>query len=265
MLPTRGGRLLSRPADFGAGRALVIPAAGIGSRLRSTLPKVLVPVAGRPMIDWLVELYAPWVERFVIIANPTFRTALSEHVAGLGVPAAVLEQETPTGMLDAILIARAAIEASSVQHVWITWCDQVGIHPRTVERLAHHSEANQTAAIVMPTCMREQPYIHMQRGADNRIVRVLHRREGDVMPGLGESDMGLFSLARRAFVDDLHRFAGAASIGEGTGERNFLPFIPWAETRGGVVTYACEDELESTGVNTPEELALLERHLRRRS
>ena len=85
------------------------------------------------------------------------------------------------------------------------------------------------------------------------------------MPRLGESDMGLFSLGRRAFVDDLHGFAGAASIGEGTGERNFLPFIPWAETRGGVVTYACEDELESTGVNTPEELALVERYLRRRS
>jgi len=216
------------------------------------------------MIDWLVELYAPWVERFVIIASPTFRTAVSDHVARLSVPASVLEQATPTGMLDAILIARPAIEASGVQHVWITWCDQIGIHPLTVERLARLSEASPASAIVMPTCTREQPYIHLQRGSDNRIVRVLHRREGDPMPPVGESDMGLFSLARRAFVDDLHSFASAASIGSGTGERNFLPFIPWAETCGGVVTYACEDETESTGVNTPEELALVERYLQRR-
>jgi bifunctional N-acetylglucosamine-1-phosphate-uridyltransferase/glucosamine-1-phosphate-acetyltransferase GlmU-like protein len=228
------------------------------------LPKVLVQVAGRPMIDWLVSLYAPWVERFVIVASPKFRTAVSEHVARLGVPAAVLEQETPTGMLDAILIARPAIEASGVEHVWITWCDQVGIHPLTVERLARLSEANPAAAIVMPTCTREQPYIHLHRGADNRIVRVLHRREGDAMPLIGDSDMGLFSLSRRAFVDDLHSFASAASIGSGTGERNFLPFIPWAESRGGVLTYPCEDETESIGVNTPDELALVERYLQRR-
>lgn len=217
------------------------------------------------MIDWLVDLYSPWVERFIIIASPKFRTAVSEHVARLGVPTAVLEQETPTGMLDAILVARSAIEASPVQHVWITWCDQVGIHPRTVERLAALSEANASAAMVMPTCTRERPYIHLQRGTDNRIVRILHRREGDAMPLVGESDMGLFSLGRRAFVDDLYHFASAASIGSGTGERNFLPFIPWAETRGGVVTYACEDETESTGVNTPEELALIERYLQHRS
>ena len=100
--PKRGGRPLSRPADFGSGRALVIPAAGAGSRLRSTLPKVLVPIAGRPMIDWLVSLYSPWVERFVIVASPKFRTAVSEHVARLGVPAAVLEQEAPTGMTRSI-------------------------------------------------------------------------------------------------------------------------------------------------------------------
>jgi len=84
------------------------------------------------------------------------------------------------------------------------------------------------------------------------------------MPLIGDSDMGLFSLSRRAFVDDLHSFASAASIGSGTGERNFLPFIPWAESRGGVLTYPCEDETESIGVNTPDELALVERYLQRR-
>ena len=77
--------------------------------------------------------------------------------------------------------------------------------------------------------------------------------------------MGLFSLSRRAFVDDLHAFATAASLGEATGERNFLPFIPWAEARGGVRTYPCVDEQESTGVNTPEELALIEQYLQTRT
>ncbi|HUR35513.1 MAG TPA: NTP transferase domain-containing protein [Vicinamibacterales bacterium] len=244
---------------------LVIPAAGLGSRLRSPLPKVLVPVLGRPMIDWLVELYRPCVERFVVVVNPASRTLVSEHLSRLAAPATVVVQESPTGMLDALLIARPIVEAGVAQQVWISWCDQVGVHPRTVARLADESVTAPNAALVMPTCARSEPYIHLERGPGNRIVRVLQRREGDRMPAVGESDMGLFSLSRRAFLDDLHAFASAASTGEATGERNFLPFIPWADARGGVRTFPCVDEQESIGVNTPDELSTIERYLQARA
>lgn len=237
----------------------------MGSRLRSTLPKVLVPVLGRPMLDWLVELYEPWVERLIVIANPASRSLVSEHLSKLAVPSTVMVQESPTGMLDAILVARPIVEASAAEQVWITWCDQIGVHPRTVETLAQLSDSSPSAAIVMPTCTREEPYIHLQRGLDGRIARVLHRREGDAMPTVGESDMGLFSLSKRAFVTDLYDYAAAAAIGEGTGERNFLPFIPWVEPRGGVVTFPCVEPQESTGVNTREELEFIEQYLQSRS
>jgi len=237
----------------------------MGSLLRSALPKVLVPVLGRPMIDWLLELYLPWIQHVVVVAHPQSRTALSEHLAMKAVPATVVVQEAPTGMLDAILLARPVVEASPAAHVWITWCDQVGVHPRTVERLAELSAAHADAPIVMPTCTTASPYIHLQRGTDQRIVRVLHRREGDAMPAVGESDMGLFSLSRRAFVDDLMDFATGAGTGEETGERNFLPFIPFADARGGVVTFPCVDREESVGVNTPEDLAAVERYLQARA
>jgi bifunctional UDP-N-acetylglucosamine pyrophosphorylase/glucosamine-1-phosphate N-acetyltransferase len=248
-----------------AGRVLVIPAAGRGSRLGSDLPKALVSVAGRPMLDWLIDLHSPHVERFIVVANAMSRTSVSEHLARVGAPSTVLVQETPTGMLDAILLARPIVEASAAGHVWITWCDQIAVHPQTVERLAALSDANPSSAIVMPTCTRLNPYIHLQRGASNRIATVLQRREGDMMPMIGEGDVGLFSLSHRAFVEDLHDYADSASVGESTGERNFLPFIPWAEARGGVLTYPCVDEREAIGVNTPEELSLIEAYLRTRA
>lgn len=237
----------------------------MGSRLRSALPKVLVPVLGRPMLDWIIELYAPWVDQAVIVANPASRAMVSEHLATLPIPASVLVQDAPTGMLDAILTARSVVAASEATQIWITWCDQVGVHPDTVARLAALSEAHPDAAMVMPTCTRPEPYIHLQRDPGGRITEVLHRREGDHMPPVGESDMGVFGLSRRAFVDDLFRFANAAALGAGTGERNFLPFIPWADARGGVVTYPCTEPEESTGVNTPDELAFLEHYLQSRT
>ena len=35
--------------------AVIILAAGQGKRMQSSLPKPLVPVLGRPIIDWLLE------------------------------------------------------------------------------------------------------------------------------------------------------------------------------------------------------------------
>ncbi len=244
---------------------LVIPAAGTGSRLKSTLPKVLVPVLGRAMLDWLIDLYEPYVSSVVVVTNPAAQPLVTRHLAARGVSASVVVQEQPTGMLDAITIAQPAVAAGSATHVWVTWCDQVGVHPVTVAQLADRAKADPSAAIVMPTCTRPDPYIHLLRGAGNRITRVLHRREGDAMPAIGESDMGLFSLSRRAFLDDLSGYATVLAVGEGTGERNFLPFIPWVDTRGGVLTFPCVDVQESTGVNTPEELAFIEHYLRSRS
>ncbi len=60
-------------------------------------------------------------------------------------------------------------------------------------------------------------------------------------------------------------FAAAPGTGTATGERNFLPFIPWASARGGVVTFPCTDPSEAIGVNTPDDLEVVERTLRQRA
>ena len=60
---------------------MIIPAAGRGSRLQSSMPKVLYPVAGRPMIDYLLELYAPFVDRFVLVLHPSFAEEVERHCA----------------------------------------------------------------------------------------------------------------------------------------------------------------------------------------
>src|SRR6185436_14235559 len=51
-------------------RLLIIPAAGLGSRLGASKPKPLVEVNGRAMLDHLGDRYAPFVARIVVIAHP---------------------------------------------------------------------------------------------------------------------------------------------------------------------------------------------------
>ena len=62
------------------------------------------------------------------------------------------------------------------------------------------------------------------------------------MPPVGESDMGLFALSAEAWTDLLPEYAGSvAAPSHVTGERNFLPFIPWVATRRQVVTFPATD------------------------
>jgi bifunctional UDP-N-acetylglucosamine pyrophosphorylase/glucosamine-1-phosphate N-acetyltransferase len=243
-------------------RLLIIPAAGLGSRLGAHTPKLLAPVNGRPMLDHLLAMYAA-VDRVALVVHPGARAAVHQALAKSSAVVTLCVQDTPTGMLDAILLARSAVEAGRPRRVWITWCDQVAIHPITIERLVDADESDPLVAL--PTCVRDSPYVHFARDPSGRIVRVLHRREGDAVPAAGESDAGLFSLSLHAYLELLPDFAAAPGAGSHTGERNFLPFIPWAAQRGSVVTFPCVEAAESIGVNTPEDLAAVERTLRTRA
>jgi bifunctional UDP-N-acetylglucosamine pyrophosphorylase/glucosamine-1-phosphate N-acetyltransferase len=244
-------------------RLLIIPAAGRGSRLGGGTPKPLVRVNGRPMLDHLADLYGALVDHIVLIAHPSFAPDIRAWADAHG-RVSVAEQEAPTGMLDAILLAGPAITERRPDVVWITWADQVGVLPATVARLAEVSAATPAPALALPTVRRRDPYTHFARDARGRLSRFLQRREGDPMPEEGESDMGLFSLTRPTFETDLHEYARGVQPGTGTGERNFVPFVPWLAQRREVVTFPCTHPTEAIGINTPEELRVIEDWLRTR-
>ncbi len=213
------------------------------------------------MLAWLIALYRPWVSGVIVVAHPATREAIQEVVEICDLPCAVAVQAEPTGMLDAVVLGCEAAARWSPERIWITWCDQVAVHPDTVARLA---DREGESSVALPLITRDSPYIHFDRGADGRIVAVRQRREGHVMPARGDSDIGLFSLSAHAATIDLPVFATRATADAATGERNFLPFIPHAAAHGVVVTIPATEDIEAVGVNTPEELARVDAHLKAR-
>src|SRR5919109_4555623 len=71
--PTTRGSVIHRSGSAGGGSALmvVVLAAGKGVRMRSRIPKVLHPVAGRPMLLWAIAAARPLApQRTLVVTNP---------------------------------------------------------------------------------------------------------------------------------------------------------------------------------------------------
>lgn len=219
------------------------------------------------MIDHLFDLYRSVARRFVLVVHPSAEALVKAHCDAVAPNLEVeyTRQSEPTGMLDALLVAADAARRLEPDRVWITWCDQIGVHPDTIATLQRLSNEQPDTPIVLPTARQENPYIHFERDEDGRIIGIRQRREGDAMPAVGESDMGLFSLSHDSYFQWLPRFGLEATRASATRERNFLPFVPWLVKKGHrVYTFPCTDDMEAIGVNTPDDRLRLERYLSER-
>jgi bifunctional UDP-N-acetylglucosamine pyrophosphorylase / glucosamine-1-phosphate N-acetyltransferase len=240
----------------------VVPAAGRGSRLGYEGPKILYPVAGKPILHWLCELLSPFCARLVFVVSPAAEQAVRLALAQLAPRAdwtTVLQPE-PVGMADAVERGLAAVDSA---YTLVIWGDQVAVHPRSVETAVRISQGPLRPDALVPTLLRANPYIHFQRDSSGRITEVLQAREGDAMPAHGESDSGLFLFRTGILRERLTALcANLEGTGRRTGELNLLPIVPFMSRAGDVVIAArVVSAEESTGVNTEEEASLVAAHL----
>ncbi len=92
----------------------VIPCGGQGTRIAAVargLPKELLPVAGKPLLEWtLEEAAAAGLTRAVVVSSPDKAPALEAHVTAhppAGLTTTIVLQPHARGLGDAITCARA--------------------------------------------------------------------------------------------------------------------------------------------------------------
>lgn len=231
----------------------LIPAAGRGSRLELPGPKILAPL-GPDATVWshLHARLAPHVDHVHVVLSPEGRAPFER---GLGVARDVSTsvQETPTGMGDAIFGARDALAA--YDDVLIVWGDQAGLAEDTVVRTLAAHRAGAAPRLTIPLVTLDAPYVAYQV-EDGRLVRVLESREGDTCGARGRSDVGVFCASTRGLAEAWDEYACEAPPGRATGERNFLPFLPFLVARGFAFTAVdVRDPDEARGLNTAADLA----------
>jgi HAD superfamily hydrolase (TIGR01509 family) len=241
----------------------VVPAAGRGSRLGFHRPKILFPVAGRLILDWLLDFLVPNCASLVFVVSPD---GVDEVIGELErrIPGRfeTVVQQHPTGMADAVALGLTAVRT---QHVAIVWGDQVGLCADSVETCLALHQGPLDPVATCPTVIRTSPYIHFDRDDRGRLTGVLQAREGDTMPETGESDAGFFCFRADALRQLLPSArADGVLLGRRTAEFNFLPIIPRAaHVNGGahVLTPRHVRVGETVGINSAADVATSEQFL----
>ena len=230
--------------------SLVVPAAGLGSRLGFDGPKALAPLLGASLLSYVLRAAEPSVDDLVLIVRPGDEDRFAAEVAGIGWPRphAVVTQERPTGSADAVSIGLEAVRGPSCL---VLWADQVGVNPATI-RAVTGGLRQRPKALLLPYVEVERPYVWLELDASGGVRRVGRQRDGDPSPAVGCADLGLFGLpaeeTRAAITEE---FSGSAT---GPRERDFVYVLPRLSKMCEVEAMPVDDPGEAVAVNTPDDL-----------
>jgi bifunctional UDP-N-acetylglucosamine pyrophosphorylase/glucosamine-1-phosphate N-acetyltransferase len=238
----------------------VIPAAGRGSRLGLEFPKILAPICDNTtIIDVMLNKLLRHVDAVNIIVSPTGFKYVTDHLISRNYPIDRISlsiQDSPSGMGDAIFCGYDTW--AKYEKIFVIWGDQVFLSDDTITKGIKNSLHSD---LLVPLAMVNSPYV--QYILDDGVIKdILQSREGDKTALHGLSDIGAFILQVKGLKEEWEKYLFSASLGNITGELNFLPFIKQLSTLSSwrFSTFFVDDAREARGVNTPEDLLFFQNH-----
>jgi bifunctional UDP-N-acetylglucosamine pyrophosphorylase/glucosamine-1-phosphate N-acetyltransferase len=226
--------------------AVLIAAAGAGTRAGLPYPKTLHPVGGRPILGRVLDVVGRYDRHPTIIVSPHGRVPIARFLADEATAAHLVEQAAPTGMGDAVLAFERSPAAADVDLVMLVWGDLPYLSGDTIAAtIAHHLQT--AATLTFPSAQVERAYTIVSRAADGGVTALEETRMLGVEPRAGERDIGMFVFRAAPVLAALR--ASAAEHDPSRGEHGFLQVVRRLAAAG--------HRIEALPIATPRELVSL--------
>jgi UDP-N-acetylglucosamine diphosphorylase/glucosamine-1-phosphate N-acetyltransferase len=132
----------------------IVMAAGKGTRMKSDLPKVLFPVGGRPMVEYVLDALAEvGVERIVVVVG--YRADLVRQTLASLRGVEFVEQSPQLGTGHAVMVCRQALAGHSGPILILTG-DTPLVQPATLRAMFEDFRRTRPACL-MGTATKENP------------------------------------------------------------------------------------------------------------
>lgn len=248
------------PTNFSMNqRVAIVLAAGKGTRMKSELPKVLVEVCGRPMIEYVLDaLDYTGVDRVLVVVG--YRSDLVRQRLAGRPKVEFVEQTEQLGTGHAVMVCREAL-AGHEGAVLIVTGDSPLAQPDSLGRLLEEFDRERPACL-LGTAHKENPLglgriVRDARGEFERIVE--EKDASDDQRRITEVNMScyVFNCSDLLFTLDHIRPANRQS-------EYYLTDCPGVLKAAGRTVRALPvlKPIEALSINTREELAAVETVIR---
>ena len=220
--------------------------AGLGTRMKSALPKHLHPILGRRIVDWvLATAHELELGSLVVVASPT--------TAGLFPGLDVAVQERPLGTGDAVRSARELLEGR-VDEILVLSGDTPLLTSALLKQLIETHRQDKAAATVLSFCPADvRSYGRVLRDENGRVSAIVEA--GDASPEeLAEREVNssIYVFAAEKLWPALERLEPANA----QGEFYLTDAIRLLVTDGELASaHVAGDPIEAEGINTRLEMA----------
>ncbi len=234
----------------------VILAAGLGTRMKSSQPKVLHPLGGQPLILWAVEACrAATGKDPVIVIGPEgdeIRTLLGDGCR-------FVEQTERLGTGHAVRQTEDLLKGNA-EVVLVTNADMPLIRPESLERLVQAQEKHQgPLTMLIGESPQARGFGRVERDPGGRILGVVEEAHADEQQRkITELNLGAYAFDAQWLWSNLKEVALSPK-----GEYYLTDMVALAVNQGlEVASVPFEHESELVGINTRAHLAEAEAALR---
>ncbi len=247
--------------------AAIVLAAGEGTRMRSSIPKVLHPLCGRPMVLHVVDALAELpLQRIVIVVGygaERVTKTLQERLV-TEVPVEFVEQRVQRGTGDAVSVALTVFDDLDAEDdILVVPADAPLVRVETIAALASEHRVQDAAASILTATVPEPSGLgRVIRDTNGHVARVVEHT--DATPAereIGEINTSIYCFRRNLLAPALRRL----SPENAQGEYYLTDAIGVLRDAGHtVIARQIEDPAEAIMVNDRVQLADAEVELRER-
>jgi bifunctional UDP-N-acetylglucosamine pyrophosphorylase/glucosamine-1-phosphate N-acetyltransferase len=246
---------------------VLIMAAGQGTRMRSDVPKVLHRVAGKTLVEWVVDAAREaGAARVVAVVRP------GDGVAeGLPDGVEVAEQSEGEGTGAAVLAAREAVLGAATGGAERADAPVVvlsGDHPLVTSEqleglLAEHEGRGALATLLTTDRLEPTGYGRVVRDSDGGVDRIFETKHPE---GLSQEELAVREINLGAYAFDAQTlFEALDQVELERGERYLTGVFPLVKANGGTIAaHKTDDANAALGVNDRAGLMVAEAAAQRR-
>jgi len=237
------------------GTAALVLAAGQGTRMKSDLAKVLHPMAGRPLLAWVLDTLDELALDRVLVVVGHQRERVRAEFAGAGVDWVVQAEQCGTG--HAVQMAAPAL-AGFGGTLLVVCGDTPLLRAATLSALLDGHAASGAAVTVLSMRVPEpRGYGRILKDDRGGLVAIVEDRDATAeQRQIDEVNSGVYAFRYPALAEALASLTARNS----QGEYYLTDTVALMGARGlGTAVVCAPDHRELLGINTVEQLAEAER------